>query len=191
MYDHENAPSRRCDALLGILNAAVNVELDSLWLGRDLGHKGGRRTGLALTDDINLDAHAARWELVVKRPTKGEVVSERTATIAWSVLDQIEDAVFLWNVFPLHPHAPKNPFTNRGHNAQERRTGEDFLSELIRLLRPRRLVSIGNDATVTALRLYRPHQVVKVRHPSYGGQNAFLSQIRELYGIHSVYGLSD
>ena len=64
----------------------------------------------------------------------------------------------------------------------ERRAGEDLLSELIGLLSPRRLVPIGNDAAATALRLYRPQQVVKVRHPSYGGQKTFLQQIRELYG---------
>ena len=185
IYDHDEAPRLRSEALLAILHAAVKVDVDSLWLGRDLGYRGGRRTGLALTDDVNLHTHAARWEVVFERPTKGEVIVERTATIIWSVLNQIENPVFLWNVFPLHPHVEREPFTNRGHNARERRAGEDLLSELIGLLCPRRLVPIGNDAAATALRLYRPQQVVKVRHPSYGGQKTFLRQIRELYGVQA------
>ena len=185
VYDHEDAPLRRCGVLLAMLYAAVGVDVDSLWLGRDLGFRGGRRTGLALTDDVNLISHAARWKVMVERPTIGEVISERTATVVWSVLDQINEPVFLWNVFPLHPHVARNPFTNRGHNARERRAGEELLSELIGLLCPRRLIPIGNDATATALRLFPPQQVVKVRHPSYGGQRTFLRQIRDLYGINA------
>ena len=183
VYDHEDAPLRRCRALLAMLNAAVEEDVDALWLGRDLGHRGGRRTGLALTDDVNLVTHAARWGVMVERPTKGEAVSERTATVVWSVLEQINEPVFLWNVFPLHPHFAKIPFTNRGHNAKEGRAGEDLLAELIGLLCPRRLVPIGNDAAVAAFRLYRPERVVKVRHPSYGGQKTFVRQVRELYGL--------
>ena len=185
VYDHDDAPRRRSNALLAILHAAVEEEVDSLWLGRDLGYRGGRRTGLALTDDANLVTHAARWEVVIERPTKGDEIVERTATVIWAVLSRIESPVFLWNVFPLHPHIERRPFTNRGHNAQERRAGEDLLSELIALLCPRRLVPIGNDAAATAMRLYAPEQVVKVRHPSYGGQKTFLRQVGELYGVQA------
>lgn len=185
--DQPNAPRRRSEMLLRMLNAALTSEIDAIWIGRDLGYRGGRRTGLALTDDVHIAAHANRWGLQADRPTKGEAVAERTAAIIWRVLTQIEKPVFLWNVFPLHPHEPDDPFTNRSHNSRERRAGEDILMQLIALLRPRRLVAVGNDAASTARRLASTEEVLQVRHPSYGGQREFLQQISELYELPQNY----
>ena len=94
VYDHDDAPLPKRRALLATLNAAVEEDVDSPWLGRDLGYRGGRRTGLALTDDVNLIAPAARCDVKVERPTKGEAISERTAEVVWSVLQKIEEPVF-------------------------------------------------------------------------------------------------
>lgn len=183
VHDHGDAPRRRRESLLAILEAAAGSEIDSLWIGRDLGYRGGRRTGLALTDDMHISAHAERWGVSIEKPTRGQAVAERTAAVIWRILTQIDAPVFLWNVFPLHPHEPDRPFSNRAHNARERRAGEELLAQLILLLKPRRLVPIGNDAASTAHRLSGNTDVYQLRHPSYGGQNEFLKQTRELYGI--------
>lgn len=183
VHDLEDAPRRRSEILLAVLEAAIDVEIDAIWIGRDLGYRGGRRTGLALTDDVHINAHTARWGVTVERPTKGGAVAERTAAVIWNVLYQIEVPVFLWNVFPLHPHEPADPFSNRSHNARERKAGEEILLQLILLLRPRRLIAIGNDAARTACRLADDVDVTQVRHPSYGGQMQFLEQMRELYDL--------
>ena len=183
VHDLDDAPQRRSRILLYVLEAAVEQDIDSIWIGRDLGYRGGRRTGLALTDDVHIHEHARRWELSIQRPTRGEVVSERTATVIWSVLSQIRVSVFLWNVFPLHPHEPDNPFSNRIHNSLERRIGEEFLSQLILLLKPHRLIATGNDAAQTARRMADQNEVVQVRHPSYGGRAQFLAQMYELYNL--------
>ena len=74
-------------------------------------------------------------------------------------------------------------FSNRAHNRKERDAGEEFLSLLIEFLKPKRLIAIGNDAEKTALRISGDQEVVKVRHPSYGGQTDFLTQTRQLYKV--------
>lgn len=182
-HDLDDAPQRRSQILVSILEAAIEQDIDSIWIGRDLGYRGGRRTGLALTDDTHIKTHANRWGVPTNRPTKGEIVTERTATVVWGVISQIKMSIFLWNVFPFHPHETDNPFSNRPHNRLERKIGEDLLSHLIFLLKPQRLIAIGNDAAQTVRRLSEKNSVTQVRHPSYGGQTQFQSQMRQLYGL--------
>ena len=181
VHDLHDAPRTRSRMLQSMLEAAAERDIDSLWVGRDLGYRGGRRTGLAFTDDVNIRAHMERWGLSMHRSTKGEEVAERTAAVVWRVLSGVKTPIFLWNVFPLHPHEPGNPFSNRSHNSSQRKVGEEFLSQIITLLRPRRLVAVGNDAGQTVRRLREQHRVIQVRHPGHGGQTSFLTQMNELY----------
>lgn len=181
VHDLPNAPQQRARALRGVLAAAANRDIDAIWIGRDLGYRGGRRTGLALTDDVNISQHARRWGTKIERATVGHPISERTAATIWQVLDNVSENVFLWNVFPLHPHEPGEPFSNRAHSRRERDAGQDVLASLVALLRPRRLIAIGNDAAATASKVAPSGNATTVRHPSYGGQNIFLRQIGDLY----------
>ena len=183
VHDRHDAPQRRSRALSAVIEQALQTPVDAIWIGRDLGYRGGRRTGLALTDDVHVARHAQRWNVQAERQTKGEAVAERTAAVIWGMLDQIDDAVFLWNVFPLHPHEAGSPFTNRQHNARERQAGEEILGMLVALLQPRRLIAVGNDAFGAATRVACKCPVTLVRHPSYGGQRQFERQVTELYGL--------
>jgi hypothetical protein len=183
VYDRPDAPQRRANALLALLIAAARAEVDSLWVGRDLGYRGGRRTGLALTDDVHVAAHAARWGVEIERATVGPAMAERTASVIWNVIAQVSKPIFLWNVFPFHPFERDDPFTNRSHNSAERNAGEELLNELIKILRPRRIVALGRDAASTAERLAGRRELFPVRHPSYGGQRDFKKQVAQIYDL--------
>ena len=181
--DVEDAASIRSQMLAATLAVAAEGPLDSIWIGRDLGYRGGRRTGLAFTDDVHLAEHRRRWGIDVTRPTNGKAVAERAATVVWNQLFRIEAPIFLWNAFPLHPHEPDKPFSNRKHSSAEGRAGVEILRDLLSLLRPKRLVAIGNDAEAAAIKLSTEAEVIKVRHPSYGGHPEFVRQIGQLYNL--------
>ena len=64
IHDHHDAPNRRAAALSAMVESAAREPIDAIWVGRDLGYRGGRRTGLALTDDVHIERHAKRWDFV-------------------------------------------------------------------------------------------------------------------------------
>lgn len=183
VFDVESAPILRLHLLEKMLALAERDGVESLWVGRDLGYRGGRRTGLALTDEANMRRCAKRWRIDANPVTLGIPVAERTAAVIWEVLDLVRERVFLWNVFPLHPHERGEQFTNRAHNKREREAGEEVLESLIRMLRPKRLFALGNDAARTCERVGGGLEVLAIRHPSYGGQNIFLSQMKQAYRL--------
>ena len=182
-WDVSDAPERRAKLLESMLDVAIGVNIEALWIGRDLGHKGGRRTGMALTDEVRFVDHARRWGISADRPTLGEAVEEQTAKVIWKVLAQLNEPIFLWNVFPFHPHKPQRPFTNRSHTADERRVGEEILIRLVRMLNPTRLIGVGRDAGRTVQQFRHEHDVFQIRHPSHGGKKEFLSQISDIYQV--------
>ncbi len=182
-YDKPHAPEIRARVLLDILQVAKKADIDAIWIGRDLGHRGGRRTGLALTDDFRFSVHTRRWGVDGERPTKDPMLRERTATVVWEMLEQIDAHIFLWNVFPIHPFPKGNTYQNRTHSAVERDAGIKLLLRLISLLRPRRLVAIGQDSARVMRTRALGMDVRTVRHPSYGGESLFRREIASLYRL--------
>ena len=181
-YDRADAPAVRRRNLRTLLCAALEVKTDTIWIARDLGYRGGRRTGVALTDDVHLSAMSDLFGGVpMDRPTKGDVVTEKTASVIWRVLMRINQPIFLWNVFPFHPHEPDNVFSNRCHSRFERDASMPLLYTLIGMLRPKRLIAIGRDAQAALDGL--DVEVIGVRHPSYGGQREFLTGVCCIHGV--------
>lgn len=171
-FDLPDAPMIRRRNLELLLTAALRHGVDAVWVARDLSFNGGRRTGLPMTDELRLGAYAQLLRAEgVQRATSGPPIVEQTSRIVWSAIRANGNRVWLWNVFPLHPHEPGRPFSNRAHKAAERDAGLEFLDWLLSNLRYRRTVAIGRDAEA-ALR-ERGVPAVPVRHPSHGGQNAF------------------
>lgn len=185
LHDRQDAPARRRSNLQAALTAAVEQQVRTVWIARDLGYRGGRRTGLPLTDEVHLDSFNALYNGIgLRRATKGPAMAERTAAIIWQMLRRIAQPVFFWNVFPLHPHEPAEPMSNRCHTARERRVCERFLYEVLDLLQPTSVVAVGGDAYRAMDRL--GIESLYVRHPSYGGQSTFTRQIEAAYSLSSA-----
>ncbi|GHA38539.1 uracil-DNA glycosylase [Devosia pacifica] len=181
-FDRPDAAQIRRHNLEMVLDAAIDRGVESIWVARDLGYRGGRRTGLALTDEAHLAAHADLLGTPpLSRSTNGPMVAERTATVIWQMLIAIRQPVFLWNVFPLHPHVAGDPMSNRCHTRSERLASRHVMVGLIHLLAPRRVLAIGRDAQLALEDLGVTAE--KVRHPSYGGQTEFIEGVSAHYGL--------
>jgi len=181
-YDRVDAPRVRRRNLMRFLDAAIDAHIDTIWIARDLGYRGGRRTGVPLTDEVHLgQASALMGGIVLDRATTGPVVAERTAAVVWNVLTRICEPAVLWNIFPLHPHEANEPFSNRCHTRAEREATWPLLTALIAMIKPRRIVAIGRDAGMALNGIGITIEIV--RHPSYGGQAEFISGINRIYGL--------
>lgn len=182
IHDTPDAPQIRLANLRIFLSAVAESGIDEIWMARDLGYRGGRRTGVALTDEVHLGLLNKLCSTnALRRATIGEVVSERTATVVWDVILEVGRTPFLWNAFPFHPFEPADPMSNRSHTRRELDQVWGINEMLFELLQPRRFVAIGNDAANALARQGVPCEYV--RHPSYGGQSDFKAGIRRLYGL--------
>ncbi len=171
--------------LVQVLEACVEAELVDLWIGRDLGWRGGRRTGVPLVDEMTLQSYGSSinakplFKATIDAPLK-----ERTATEVETARSRVSRRVFFWNVFPYHPHQKENSLSNRNHSPAERDIGFQMLELILNLLPIEHIVAIGGDATKAIERMGL--QCWPVRHPSYGGQKDFHSQVCQHYKIPAV-----
>ena len=180
-YDRADADARRRANLRAFLAAGWRMNVDSVWIARDLGYRGGRRTGLPLTDEKHLPVLTQAYGgLALNRATKGPPVAEQTAAVIWKTLVWIDKPIFLWNIFPLHPFELGKPLSNRRHTHTERQVCQGLFFALLDAIQPQRLVAIGKDAQAALEEFDLSHH--PVRHPSYGGQAMFAEGIAKLYG---------
>lgn len=181
-HDLPDADQLRRKNLTNVLKAALDLDVRTIWIARDLGYRGGRRTGLALTDEAHLDDHAKLLGgIEIERATRGPAIAERTATVIWRMLARVNEPVFLWNVFPFHPHDPDEPMTNRCHTRAESHATEWVLNSLIDIIQPEHIYTIGGDARRGLDKMNI--ETVSFRHPSYGGQTQFISEVEAAYGL--------
>ena len=181
--DDENSPRIRCRNLSLLLDAISKQRVSSVWLGRDLGYRGGRRTGIALTDEVHLALLEDNFGItgVAKATIDDEALRERTATHVWKMLCLLDQPILPWNAFPFHPFDEGKPLSNRRHTAREFDSCRELLMTLLDWLRPTTIVALGADAEWALKKLGYP--CCRVRHPSYGGQKDFAHQIREIYDL--------
>ena len=164
------------------------IEPDTLLIGEAPSYRGGRLTGIAFVSETLLlsgvDVAGAPGRILgadrgYARATKTPKPStEASATMVWGTIRSMQPLPILWNAFPFHPFHRDNPASNRVPSSEELAIGRPFIEALLRLFSIRRVVAIGNQASLSLTKLEIEH--VKVRHPSQGGKNLFIAGMANL-----------
>jgi uracil-DNA glycosylase len=180
--DRANAVRRR--NLTRYLEQLADRSATTLLVGEAPGYRGMRITGVPFTNtailargipEFGLLGTANGYELPDPLPT---VAAEPTATVMWTTLVELDFVPVMWSAFPLHPHRPGAPLSNRKPTAAETAAWTWSWQELERILPIESVVAVGNVAADALARAGR--SVPRVRHPAHGGRAEFTRGLREL-----------
>ncbi|ACL26064.1 uracil-DNA glycosylase [Chloroflexus aggregans] len=177
---HGNA-TRRANLALA-LALALERGPDLLLIGEAPGYKGARRTGIPFTSEqILLDGIEPLGQFGVARGFRlatndGRISREQTATIVYRELAALNLFAVGWNAFPLHPHQPGNPHSNRTPRHDELALGLPFLAQVCALFAGCPVVAMGRIASQALTKLGIAHDAV--RHPAQGGARRFAEGLR-------------
>ncbi len=166
----------------------------TLLIGEAPSYRGGRLTGIAFVSETILlsgvDTASGRIlgdDAGYRKATDGPKRStEASATMVWGTISEIDPLPILWNAFPFHPFHQDTPLTNRMPATAELLIGQKFIKALLNHFDIRTIVAIGNQAAASLSRMEIAHE--KVRHPSQGGKQKFVSGMAQLSQLQSVGG---
>ena len=177
----DNAPRRR--NLERYLRQLAERRPATLLVGEAPGYRGMAITGVPFTNTVLLRRGVAHFDLFgtehgYEIPDAAGIAAEPTATVMWQVLEGLDFLPVLWSAFPLHPHRPGEPRSNRTPTAAETAEWAWSWQALADALDVRRVVAVGNVAKASLAR--SGWDVPRVRHPSHGGREGFRAGLRAL-----------
>lgn len=177
-HDNANSCSIREKNLKIYLNQQLKLSPKVVWVGRDLGYRGGRRTGIPLTDEMHLGTlNQALNTTKITKATVTDPLKEMTAREIWKLASCFSFPPFLWNVFPFHPYVENEPMTNRSHSKTEYLSSKIILEQILDIFQFDLYFALGRDAYAGLDDLgLKP---IYVRHPSHGGQKEFNKTIKK------------
>jgi hypothetical protein len=106
------------------------------------------------------------------------VAAEPTSTVMWNVLTELELLPLLWSAYPLHPHRPGQPLSNRLPTTAEVASGVRFWNRLREIFEIETIVAVGGVAYTSITGT--GETVARVRHPSHGGKAEFSAGLSRL-----------
>lgn len=157
--------------------------VDLMLVGEAPGYHGCAQSGIPFTSRKQLLTQpTSQLKRIGDQLTVTNVISfsERSADAIWSVIQESDCNVLIWNAFPYHPHERNMPTTNRKPRADELREGQDYLQSLLDLFAPARVVSIGRVAERAVSAILDSAEFEHVRHPSFGGKTEFTSNMQRI-----------
>lgn len=156
----------------------------TLLVGEAPGYRGMRITGVPFTNTALLRQGVAHFGMLgtangyVVPDDLPTVAAEPTATVMWRVLEELDFLPVLWSAYPLHPHRPGNPRSNRTPSAAEAAQWTWSWQALQELFSITSVVAVGNIAHQSMTRA--GFDVPRVRHPAHGGREKFALGLRAL-----------
>jgi uracil-DNA glycosylase len=179
---------RRANLALALRLALVRGP-QLLLVGEAPGYNGALRTGVPFTSErillegvIDLEQFGAERGFA-RATNDGRTTNEQTATIVYRELAALRVFSVGWNAYPLHPHRPGVPISNRPPRAAELRLGLPLLAAVRCLFPTVRVAAMGNVAARALNELDIPH--TRLRHPAQGGARTFATGLRTLFGCES------
>ncbi len=148
----------------------------TLLVGEAPGYRGMAITGVPFTNTVLLQRGIPEFGLLgtangYEIPDAPGVAAEPTATVMWQALVALDFVPVLWSAFPLHPHRPGNPGSNRTPTTTETTEWAWSWQALMHLFPIRSVVAVGNVADAALTR--SGWSVPRVRHPAHGGREEF------------------
>ncbi|MEF3273778.1 MAG: uracil-DNA glycosylase [Chloroflexus sp.] len=172
------------------LTLALERGPDLLLIGEAPGYNGARRTGVPFTSEqILLAGVDPPGQFGAERgftlaTADGRISREQTATIVYRELAALNRFAVGWNAFPLHPHRPDQPQSNRTPRQHEIQLGLPLLARVCALFPHCPVVAMGRIASQALTRLGIHHTAV--RHPAQGGARQFAAGLRQLFGSEAA-----
>lgn len=153
-----------------------------LLVGEALGFKGGKLTGIPFSSGAIYQRfqHPLLQQIAPQLDIE-TIESENTATIVWEYLSRTGRTPLFWNAFPFHPHPRGERNKNRAPTVAEVKKGVGYLQCLAELYQPNVIAGVGGKGTACARAAFPEHEVVAIRHPSYGGKSEFIAGVERLY----------
>ncbi len=174
----DNGPARRIAHLRA---HAARPGLRLVLIGEAAGYQGCRISGIPFTSEaLLIDGSIPGIAATSRLSTRAKPWSEPSARVVWRTLyeQRLADHSFLWNAFPLHPHEPGKPLSNRTPTRAELSAGEGVLRALRNALPDAVLAAVGNKSSEALTRLGLAHETL--RHPAYGGVPEFVAGVERL-----------
>lgn len=182
VHDSPESPTIRRNNLQKYLDAHLRLQSKELWIAEAPSQRGSRRTGVYFVPEPKLETMANR--LQVKALKKATHTPEQAPTATrqfWQVFDELEHLPVTYNALPFHPHHNGYALVNRTPTKRELVQHLPYLEMLLELFQPERILVLGRKAEYACAKLGIP--TTYVRHPSQGGQKAFLEKTATIYGL--------
>ena len=159
------------------LKKMLEIKPKYLLVGEAPGYKGCRWSGIPFTSEKNLVKNkffGLQNGFKVRNVKKAQ--TEQTSTIVWNCLDDIGIYPLLWDAFPFHPCANRDPET------EELEFGKEFLKEIMSIfdILPENVIAAGNYAkkSLESFTGFKNIEIKSVPLPVFGHKSPFVKGLK-------------